>query len=550
MKKLTSCILAFNMILGLTAFASDLPVTITNNTVTVEYTTNSNVVGSIIVVKAGADINNNDNIYAVKQASSNENGIVEFVFNMPDDYDAEGDYDLYIKCGDSYVDKRIMTYVTHAHKTEIFDNIKQMITEENYSSLVDVFNKSENNSALKVLGFGMSDYAKLPNDDSKANALKICIDALKNIPNYDDDTIISTLNNALLVELINLSNMENINGYLDSLNPYNSETNYKQLDTDTKEFVNQIIYANRPYISCEGVNRFFTVAEALYEINNSRFSDMTEALKNNAKNLEIDTDETYIDYLSSTTDKTKTNENVVLKLKNNPAETVGDLLDVISDSIVFKNNSSGGGSGTGLKNKVTNVSIPNNISVATGDGTQAETFTDVSNVQWAETAINYLSGNDIMVGDGKGKFRPNDYVTREEFAKIIVMAANLYSDNKKCEFNDVSEDDWFYNYVASASSLNIISGFDNGSFGAGRNISRQDMAVICCRTLELVNKKEYFATELSFDDSNLISDYAVDSVSKMKTANIITGDNFNKFNPLGNATRAEAALIVYRAFFN
>jgi len=550
MKKITSCILLFNMILELTVFASDLPITIINNTVKVEYTTDKNVIGSIIVVKSGADLSNNDNIYAVKQASSNEEGIVEFVFNMPDSYDAEGDYDLYIKCGDNDIEKNFMTYVTHEHKIAIFDDIKKMISEENCSGLVDIFDKSENNSVLKVLGFSMSDYSKLINDNNKENVFKICIDNLKTIPDYDDDTIISTLNSGLLIELINTSDVANITVYLDGLNPHNGETNYKKLDDVIKNFVNRIIYANRPYVSRDSVNRFFTVAKALYEINNSRFSDLTAVLKNNAGNLEINTNETYIDYLSGTTDRTKTNENIVLKLKDSPVETVDDLLDVISDSIVSKKNSSGGGGGTNSKNKVTNVSIPNNISIAESNIAKADTFTDVSDVKWAETAINYLSKNNIMVGDGQGKFRPNDYVTREEFAKIIVMAANLYSDNKKCDFNDVSEDDWFYKYVASASSLNIISGFDNGLFGTGRNISRQDMAVICCRSLELINKKEYSAAELNFDDVNLISDYAVDSVSKMKTENIITGDNFNKFNPLGNATRAEAAVIVYRAFFN
>lgn len=48
MKKITSCILLFNMILELTVFASDLPITIINNTVKVEYTTDKNVIGSII----------------------------------------------------------------------------------------------------------------------------------------------------------------------------------------------------------------------------------------------------------------------------------------------------------------------------------------------------------------------------------------------------------------------------------------------------------------------------------------------------------------------
>lgn len=50
--------------------------------------------------------------------------------------------------------------------------------------------------------------------------------------------------------------------------------------------------------------------------------------------------------------------------------------------------------------------------------------------------------------------------------------------------------------------------------------------------------------EIVFDDTDQISEYASESISRLAKAGIISGDGKN-FNPKMNATRAEAAKIIY-----
>ena len=56
---------------------------------------------------------------------------------------------------------------------------------------------------------------------------------------------------------------------------------------------------------------------------------------------------------------------------------------------------------------------------------------------------------------------------------------------------------------------------------------------------------EFDSNDLTFDDESEFSDYAKAPVSALKNAGIVNGVGDNKFNPKGNATRAEAAVIIY-----
>ncbi|MBR2973971.1 MAG: S-layer homology domain-containing protein, partial [Clostridia bacterium] len=80
-------------------------------------------------------------------------------------------------------------------------------------------------------------------------------------------------------------------------------------------------------------------------------------------------------------------------------------------------------------------------------------------------------------------------------------------------------------------------------------ISRQDLMVICARGLRYMHKisKSDPATTLkNFSDTGLIADYAVQDISAMVSAKIVTGNADLTINPLGNTTRAEAAVIMDR----
>lgn len=171
-------------------------------------------------------------------------------------------------------------------------------------------------------------------------------------------------------------------------------------------------------------------------------------------------------------------------------------------------------------------------------------FTDVPLTHWAYEAIESLSEKFILNGYLDGAFRPDASITRGEFAKIIVTAANVYDYAATSEFSDVPSDAWYYSYVSSAYKAGLITGYPNGSFAPDAPISRADICTIVYRSLKSENK----SGGVPFDDDALIPDYARTAVYSLTDAGIISGMGANMFAPLANATRAQTAKIVYKSF--
>ncbi len=84
-----------------------------------------------------------------------------------------------------------------------------------------------------------------------------------------------------------------------------------------------------------------------------------------------------------------------------------------------------------------------------------------------EEPIQVLAALNIMIGDGNGKFRPNDNLTRAEVAKLAIHAMGIDSavnSSDQSKFPDVSEDYWAKGYINLATSMGIVIGDDNGNF--------------------------------------------------------------------------------------
>ena len=187
-----------------------------------------------------------------------------------------------------------------------------------------------------------------------------------------------------------------------------------------------------------------------------------------------------------------------------------------------------------------------------GSGTTentVDTFTDRSKAQWAYESVKWLKARGIVSGTDTGAFEPDRQVTREEFAKMIVLASGILVNNQSADFADLTSGAWYVPYIGAATEAGIVGGVGDGHFGIGRNITRQDMVVMAKRALDtkavqLTKVKDYTA----FTDADTFADYAIDSVKVLFEAGIVNGKGENLFDPNGTATRAEAAKIIYEAF--
>lgn len=189
------------------------------------------------------------------------------------------------------------------------------------------------------------------------------------------------------------------------------------------------------------------------------------------------------------------------------------------------------------------IFVTNHFSMYTVGYSEIE-FNDVDG--WAEQYIYYLADRNVIGGRGNGIFGPNDSITRAEFVRILAGAADVdlskYSTSK---FTDVKPNDWFETAVAWASETGITSGMSDNSFEPNNKITREQMAVMIARFAEkikypLIEKN----ASAAFADQAQISAYAVNSVDAVQKAGIMAGKLNNKFDPAGNATRAEASKVL------
>ncbi|NGM83588.1 S-layer homology domain-containing protein [Paenibacillus sp. 7124] len=177
-------------------------------------------------------------------------------------------------------------------------------------------------------------------------------------------------------------------------------------------------------------------------------------------------------------------------------------------------------------------------------------FSDIANVQsWAGRQIQVIAAKGAIEGVGGGKFAPKKGVTRAEFAKMLIRALNLENSLAVSTFGDVKKTDWFAPYVAVAAEKGIINGRGASKFDPNATITRAEMATMISRALKSVNNLKdsgTTATALSvFSDSAKISPSLKDGVAFAASKGLIIG-NAGKFNPNSTATRAEAAVIIYR----
>lgn len=211
-------------------------------------------------------------------------------------------------------------------------------------------------------------------------------------------------------------------------------------------------------------------------------------------------------------------------------------------------NSSGGGisvSGGGITSSAAQVAPEPNLDEETESSEKQNTFTDVDADFWAYDAICSMSEKGIISGFEDGSFRPEQSITRAEFAKIIIGNESV-SLETVAEFIDVAKDKWYYDKVMAAASIGIINGVGDEKFLPEENITREEAAVIMKRYADYKNKTLIpVRMNINFADENEISDFAVGSIDALYISGVLSGTDSGFFNPKQPISRAEAAIAIY-----
>ena len=121
-------------------------------------------------------------------------------------------------------------------------------------------------------------------------------------------------------------------------------------------------------------------------------------------------------------------------------------------------------------------------------------FSDVTSAHWAANYIGYMEQFGIVRGYSDGTFRPNAPITRAEFAAICCRFEQLT--DGAATFTDVPASHWAAKSIAYAAKRGWVTGYADGTFKPGNNITRAEVAAVTCRLLERSADIEYIRAHL------------------------------------------------------
>jgi hypothetical protein len=176
------------------------------------------------------------------------------------------------------------------------------------------------------------------------------------------------------------------------------------------------------------------------------------------------------------------------------------------------------------------------------------TFNDVPTGYWAQTFIQELASRDIIKGFPDGGFRPNDPVTRAQFAAMLNKAVKKSPIRGGVTFVDVASSYWAASAIQTSYTTGFMSGYPGNVFEPTQNIPRVQVLV------SLANGLNYSASQApetilqTYADASGIPNYARNSVAAATENRLVVNyPNVQFLNPNQTATRAEVAAFIYQS---
>lgn len=468
--------------------------------------------------------------------SSGEDGAYDITISFGDR--KSGIYDAYIgcSCGED-IKKETIVFSNANENKEAIALLNKAVADGAASGKSDaeIAKEVENICTDKKYALGLGD--DYPIDSYAAGLIAAQIKG-KALDENDKLGVIALCEKAAVISAIKSGKLSDL--FDESAMLHLGESRIK--DLYTADFVDKTFGL---YMTGKLKQRTFKTIDEFYDGLYEQFVLTTVKMPNGYKNIQTVVDLFSVEVFGKSRSLTM---NEAIKIQNKDFASYAALADAIGEGSQGGNSGgsggSGGSSGGGIKNAeysetYTKTDTPEKIN--------KNIFDDIDDVGWAVEAIIELAQKGIILGKGDRLFYPNDNITREEFVKIIVKTFFENAEVSDKSFDDVSDGEWYAEFVKKACGEGIINGIGENIFGTGMNITREDMAVIAYRTA-LKSGKMKESERVSgfiFADDEQISDYAKTAVYALYDAGIINGVSEDEFAAKDYLTRAQAAKIIY-----
>lgn len=159
---------------------------------------------------------------------------------------------------------------------------------------------------------------------------------------------------------------------------------------------------------------------------------------------------------------------------------------------------------------------------------------------WAEENITRWVEAGKLGGYEDGTFRPDNNITRAEFANILANLLSQPAETPESPFSDVKEGDWYYSAVTKLLAYGAVS--EDETFRPSQNITRQDAMTMAGRAFCITSANDEVLDK--FSDGDQVAAYAQASVAGFVEKGYLGGYPDGTLRPLANITRAESVKLL------
>lgn len=175
----------------------------------------------------------------------------------------------------------------------------------------------------------------------------------------------------------------------------------------------------------------------------------------------------------------------------------------------------------------------------------SDIFIDVAPNAWYKDAVQYAYAGGLMTGVSANEFAPDATTTRGMIVSMLARLEGVESAND-AGFADVS-DEWYATAVNWAASVGVVNGYEDGTFRPNDAITREQLAAILMNYAAYKGQDVSARASLdAYSDAENVSTWATDTMSWAVAEGYITGMTADTLQPQGSATRAQVAAILER----
>jgi hypothetical protein len=173
-------------------------------------------------------------------------------------------------------------------------------------------------------------------------------------------------------------------------------------------------------------------------------------------------------------------------------------------------------------------------------------FNDISHRSWAIEAIGSMVDKGYIVGVSDTSFLPDNFCTRGDFSIVLAKMLNLSENSSTQPYDDVYTSNYFYSYVNAIKSANADAGVVDNKFRPTDYITREEAFTMVYKALVATGKQfdTSDAVLSNYSDSSEITsaEYRT-AISALLNANLISGTGVG-IEPSSTITRAQMAVLL------